>query len=104
MSGPTRKVVQISDYQGSDEAQVDYRREVGKGAEIVPVNFRRAPELERLRDTPISFYYVPSERQEGLYEMIINVPDWMANLLMGVGINPIKPYDPPTDGPRGDAI
>lgn len=92
MSGTQGKVVQISDYQGSEKAQVDHGREVGKGAEIVPVNFRRTPELERLRDTPIQFYYVPSEREEGFYEMIVTVPEWMAEVLLGVGIQPTKPY------------
>lgn len=100
MSGTKKKVVQISDYQGLAKAQIDHGREVGKGAEVVPVNFRRAPELERLRDTPIQFFYVPSERQEGLYEMIVNVPEWMAEILFGVGIQPMKQY-PDGQGPKG---
>lgn len=95
MSEPTRKVVPFTPRQGHETAAGDIRRKQGESAEIVPVNFRRQTELESLRDTPISFAYVPSEREEGLFEMIINVPEWMMDKLLGVGLNPVKPYEPP---------
>lgn len=98
MSGSPRKVVPFTPRQGHEKAAGDIGREQGEGAEIVPVNFRRQTELESLRNTPISFAYVPSEREEGLFEMIVNVPEWMCDKLLGVGLNPIKPYP---DSPRG---
>ena len=87
----TRKVVPFVAPEGYVPAESHIGREVGQGAEIVPVNFRRQDHVKLVQGAPIMFAFIPSEKPESV-DLIITVPQWVYELIASVGLKPEKEY------------
>ena len=88
MSGEAkRKVVPITEAKGYGAIKEPYRREVGEGSAVVPVEFRRKDIVKQLQAVPIAFCFLNDYGQESA-TLILTLPEWACDLISNVGLNP----------------